>query len=95
MERGETAVAALARELEEELGIQARIGHEVGRHVHYYPRRATIQLAFYAVKEFAGEPQSIAFESIVWESPERLTDYDFLEGDLGFVKQLAAGECDL
>jgi 8-oxo-dGTP diphosphatase len=95
VERGETAVAALARELEEELGIQARIGHEVGRHVHYYPRRATIQLAFYAVKEFAGEPQSIAFESIVWESPERLTDYDFLEGDLGFVKQLAAGECDL
>jgi 8-oxo-dGTP diphosphatase len=92
VERGETSVAALARELEEELGIQARIGREIGRHTHYYPRRATIQLVFYSVKEFGGEPQSIAFESIVWESPERLTDYDFLDGDVEFVKKLAAGD---
>jgi 8-oxo-dGTP diphosphatase len=92
VERGETPVAALARELEEELGIQARIGREIGRHTHYYPRRATIQLIFFVVTEFSGEPQSIAFESIVWESPERLTGYDFLDGDVDFVKRLGAGE---
>jgi 8-oxo-dGTP diphosphatase len=92
VERGESPARALARELEEELGIQARIGREIGRHTHYYPRRVTIQLVFYAVKEFGGEPQSIAFENIVWESPERLTAYDFLDGDLDFVKRLAAGE---
>lgn len=91
VERGETPAAALARELEEELGIQARIGREIARHMHYYPRRATIQLMFYRVREFGGEPQSIAFESIVWESPERLTAYDFLDGDVEFVKKLAAG----
>jgi len=95
VERGETRTGALARELEEELGIQARIGREISRHTHYYPRRATIQLNFYAVKEFGGEPQSIAFENIVWESPERLTAYDFLDGDLDFVKRLAAGEFTL
>jgi 8-oxo-dGTP diphosphatase len=91
VERGETPVAALARELEEELGIQARIGREISRHMHYYPRRATIQLMFYQVREFGGEPQSIAFESIVWEPPERLTSYDFLDGDLEFVRKLASG----
>ena len=95
VERGESPAAALARELEEELGIQARIGPEIGRHTHYYPKRATIQLVFYTVKEFGGEPQSIAFESIVWESPEKLTTYDFLAGDVNFVKQLAAGELKL
>ena len=95
VERGESPAGALARELEEELGIQARIGHEIGRHTHYYPRRATIQLVFYTVKEFGGEPQSIAFENIVWESPERLTTYDFLDGDVDFVKRLAAGELKL
>ena len=95
VERGESPAAALARELEEELGIQARIGPEIGRHTHHYPKRATIQLVFYTVKEFGGEPQSIAFESIVWESPEKLTTYDFLAGDVNFVKQLAAGELKL
>jgi 8-oxo-dGTP diphosphatase len=95
VERGETPAAALARELEEELGIQARIGREIGRHTHHYPRRATIQLMFYLVKEFGGEPQSIAFESIVWESPERLTAYDFLDGDVEFVRSLAAGRFPL
>lgn len=95
VERGERPAAALARELEEELGIQARIGREIGRHTHYYPKRATIQLIFYIVKEFGGEPQSIAFESIVWEAPEKLTTYDFLAGDVAFVKQLATGELKL
>ncbi len=95
VERGESPVAALARELEEELGIQARIGRAIGRHTHYYPKRATIQLAFYLVKEFGGEPQSIAFERIIWESPQNLTAYDFLAGDADFVKQLAAGELKL
>jgi 8-oxo-dGTP diphosphatase len=95
VERGETPAGALARELEEELGIQARIGREIGRHTHHYARRATIQLHFYAVKEFGGEPQSIAFETIVWESPERLASYDFLDGDLDFIKRLAGGEFKL
>lgn len=95
VERGEKPQAALQRELEEELGIQARIGPEIGRHMYEYPRRATIQLIFYSVNQFGGEPQSLAFESIVWEEPARLPGYDFLEGDVEFVKSLAAGSLKL
>jgi 8-oxo-dGTP diphosphatase len=95
VERGESPAAALARELEEELGIQARIGAEVVRHTYEYPRRATIQLVFYRVTDFGGEPQSIAFEQIVWEKPDRLPSYDFLEGDVQIVNRLAAGEFEL
>jgi 8-oxo-dGTP diphosphatase len=92
VERGEAPAAALARELEEELGIQARVGREIVRYAHEYPKRATILLMFYSVREFSGEPQSLAFERIVWECPEKLPDYDFLDGDVDFVRRLAAGQ---
>lgn len=92
VERGEAPTAALARELEEELGIQARVGREVVRYFHEYPKRATILLIFFRVTQFSGEPQSLAFEKIVWEAPEKLPQYDFLDGDVDFVRRLAAGE---
>lgn len=92
VERGEAPAAALARELEEELGIQARIGREIVRYSHAYPKRATILLIFYSVTQFSGEPQSLAFETIVWETPDKLPQYDFLDGDVDFVRRLAAGE---
>jgi 8-oxo-dGTP diphosphatase len=92
IERGESPADALARELEEELGIQARIGRELVRYTWAYPKRATILLMFHFVTEFSGDPQSLAFERIEWETPQRLPDYDFLEGDLDFVRRLASGE---
>lgn len=92
VERGESPSAALARELEEELGIQAHVGREIVRYSHEYPKRATILLIFHRVTQFSGEPQSLAFERIVWEEPERLPHYDFLDGDVDFVRRLAAGQ---
>lgn len=92
VERGEALTAALARELEEELGIQARVGREITRYSHEYPKRATILLIFYSVSQFNGEPQSLAFERIVWEPADKLPQYDFLDGDIDFVRRLAAGE---
>ena len=95
VERGESPADALARELEEELGIQAHIGREVVRYTWSYPRRASILLIFYLVREFSGDPQSLAFERIAWEDPVRLPEYDFLEGDRDLVRRLAAGEFSL
>jgi len=92
VERGEAPAAALARELEEELGIQARVGREIVRYSHEYPKKATILLIFFSVTEFSGEPQSLAFERIVWEAPAKLPEYDFLDGDVDFVKRLASGQ---
>ena len=83
---------ALERELREELGIEARIGPQILRYQHSYPRGALIQLVFFRVTEFTGEPASLAFEQIAWEPPERLTGYDFVEGDIDFVRRLAAGD---
>jgi hypothetical protein len=43
-------------------------------------------LMFYRVVEFSGEPKNLNFEQILWTPRERLSDYDFLEGDAEFIK---------
>lgn len=92
VERGESPSSGLARELREELGIEATIGQELVRYEHRYPRRTSILLIFYSVTEFSGVPESLAFEKILWELPEKLPGYDFLDGDIDFVRRLAARE---
>ena len=85
---GETPEAAVVRELEEELGIRARVEREIMRYAFKYPDRPEILLIFYRIVEFAGEPENRDFAQIRWEAPERLKDYDFLEGDAEFIRGL-------
>ena len=92
VERGETPAAALQRELREELGIEASIGPEIVRYEHRYPRRSSILLIFYWVREFQGNPQNLAFEHIEWAPMRQLPSRDFLDGDIDFVQRLAAGQ---
>jgi len=42
------------------------------------------------VTDFAGEPRNCVFEEIRWAAPGELPQFDFLEGDVEFVKRLAA-----
>jgi len=89
-EASESPAEALRRELEEELDIQARIGDEVERYEFGYPGMSPILLIFYGVTDFTGEPRNCVFEEIRWTEPATLPDFDFLEGDLEFVRRLAA-----
>ena len=91
VEPGEEFALALVRELAEELSISATIGEEIVRYRYTYPGRSPIQLVFFRVVEFDGEPVNRVFEQIRWEEIASLPAYDFLEGDIEFVKSLAAG----
>lgn len=95
VETGETPKQALKRELLEELGVVAVIGPEVARYEHAAPGRAPLLLLFHRVDSFDGEPRNIAFEQILWESPENLPTYDFLDGDQDFVKRIARSRVPL
>ena len=87
VEPGETPDAALIRELQEELGIHARIDRELMRYEYQYPGRSRILLVFYRVLDFDGEPRNLDFDQIRWEQPELLRNYDFLEGDTQFLAE--------
>jgi 8-oxo-dGTP diphosphatase len=92
VEPGEDPRAALARELEEELAIRARIGAEILRYEYRYPQRPPILLIFLRVEEYQGELRNRQFAEVRWEAPARLPEYDFVAGDTEFVQRLARGE---
>jgi len=92
IEEGEQPVDALRRELEEELGIDAKIGDEVTRMRHEYPNRSVVELRFFVVREYAGELENRIFQDMRWAQPTELPSFDFLEADLALVSQLAAGK---
>ncbi len=89
VEPGETPEHALIRELREELGVDVTLGGEIARYAYQYPERRPIELIFYRIAGFHGEPLNLAFEQIVWEAAERLCEYDFLDGDVQFVRLLS------
>jgi len=90
VEAGETPPAALARELREELAIDARIGREVERYEFRYPGKDPLLLIFYVVEDFTGDPENCVFSEMRWVRAAELQNFDFLEGDVAFVKGLAA-----
>ena len=91
VEQGEQPTDALRRELEEELGIAARVGDEVARLKHVYKNGNAVELRFFLVREFEGEVENRIFADVQWVERRRLPDYDFLEADLELVRQIAAG----
>jgi 8-oxo-dGTP diphosphatase len=92
VEAGETPREALQRELTEELGICAVVADEIARYEFRYARRPPILLIFFHVGAFEGEPASLEFQQIRWVRPDRLRDFDFLDGDRDLVRRLARGE---
>lgn len=89
VEPEESPDAALARELEEELDVRPKIGPEITRYEYQYPNRPPILLIFFKVEEFQGEPRNLVFERLEWVPPPDLPSYDFVEGDVEFVRWLA------
>jgi 8-oxo-dGTP diphosphatase len=89
IEAGESPREALARELREELNIEARIGREIERYLYGYEGKRPLELIFFQVDEFTGEPLNRAFHEIRWVRQEELSTYPFLEGDRRFIETLA------
>jgi 8-oxo-dGTP diphosphatase len=89
--QGEELGAALRRELEEELAIEAEIGKEVFRLRHQYPDRY-VEVVFFSVPSFQGEACNQVFETVAWAPRAELESYNFLEADRELVRRIARGE---
>ena len=92
IEPGEGPEQALARELDEELGIKAVIGPRITHIRHNYRHGGAVDLQFFAVHEFAGEIQNLIFHQYRWVRLRDLPSYDFLAADRGLIRDLAAGK---
>jgi 8-oxo-dGTP diphosphatase len=92
VKRGESPQAALQRELQEELGVHARIGPEMHRTRHQYRRTGReIDIRFFAARSAASAVRNRVFEAVVWAERTTLLGYDFLAADRDLVSQLADG----
>ena len=92
IEPGETSEEALARELSEELDIAATIGDRITTIRHTYRNGGAIEIEFFLVREFQGEPVNRIFQQMLWSSFASLPTYDFLAADLNLIRDLADGK---
>jgi 8-oxo-dGTP diphosphatase len=71
IEPGEEPAAALARELNEELGIEVERAYPwITR--HYVYAHAAVDLSFFRVLEFRGEPHGRENQALAWQSIEHI-----------------------
>ena len=84
---GESEEAALARELEEELGIEVTEARPMMRLTHRYPDRE-VELSMWVVGRYRGEPRALDGQRLKWVERTQLAVEDILEADRPFVAAL-------
>lgn len=91
VEPGEDDRTALARELEEELGVQVAPGDALGTVDWSYPD-VTIRLVGYWCTIIRGTPTTCEHEEVRWVNREELSGLAWCEADAPLVAALVRGE---
>lgn len=91
VEANESHGQALARELSEELDLSDVTSEEIARYEYSYPGKKPFRLIFLRVTGFTREPRNVIFEEMRWEPRITLAGFDFLEGDLDFLRGMTSG----
>ena len=93
LQAGETPTVGLARELREELDVEAVVGAEVFRTRHLYAEMSEeIELIFFAISVEPAAVRNIVFENMEWRGRRTLGELNFLPADREFVRKLTRGE---
>ncbi len=90
LEAGESAQAALERELQEELGIGIRAGEALACIDYAYPE-LTIRLTLLRAQITSGEPQLLEHTELRWVTPAQALTLDLCPADRGLLQQLLEG----
>ena len=90
IEPGEAPEAALARELEEELGVKATIGTIWDVLFHRYPRYDVYMLVYRAALAPGAVPRPVEVRDLSWVARARLAEMDILPADAPLIARLTA-----
>ena len=88
VEPGEAPVAALEREIREELGCDARVGRIDDVVFHAYAEFDLYMLVYACT--LAGAPRAVEVADVRWVPPAELGGYEVLPADVALVRRLAA-----
>ncbi len=83
----ETSVAGLRRELREELGIEVTTVEPFMNLSHKYADR-TVDLEFFLVNEWGGDPDGLEGQRLRWVSVAQLREAELLPADAPIVQAL-------
>ena len=87
VEAGESLVAALTRELQEELGISiGRTSALLDIHHDYGDKQVLLDV--HMVWDYTGEARSLENQPMAWVSPQALTQYAFPAANVAIVTAL-------
>lgn len=86
---GETESQALARELEEELGVTVTASQPFMRLSHEYDDRI-VELSMWIVDAYSGAPSGLDQQALKWVAVPLLGQEDILEADAPFILALQA-----
>ena len=87
IEAGESAQAALKRELREELGIEIRAGEPLACIDYRYPE-LTIRLTLLQASIVSGIPQLLEHTEFRWKTPEAAAEMDLCPADRCLLDQI-------
>ncbi len=87
---GESAPAALHREVAEEVGLTVEIVRSLPGIVHRY-RHGAVEIFPFICQEISGEARGREGQAICWAAPGELARYDFPEANAGLLENLRAG----
>ena len=91
VEPGESHEKALKRELKEELGVEIQRATQIFSHRHVYPNTLEVELCFYRIDRYKGQPKNHAFHEIRWVQWDQLGELEFLEGDFPLIQRISDG----
>lgn len=93
VEKGEKPREALIREIEEELCVEITINKLLYVKQHMYElsdeRKRRVKLMFYEAALEKGEIKCVGCSEYKWVLAKELTGFDFVDGDVEFVRMLS------